>query len=794
MRHAGVSGTRVGDPLRGHGSAGPKQSPGEGARRRPRSTSAGGGTQPKRPYFPTPPPPGAGLHSGRGERPERGEGRWPRVAEQPGQPVIEWRGGWPFCRACNCWSGPGHEASPQHRNRAGWPSRPPPGAPREVSEAGGARAREGGPSAALPKPPPVRARAGGGAAHKALLPRTPPGDPAPPVAAPGRIPRTPPDTSQRPTYEAHAKARGRARARWVPRGAPVEGEPEGEPQRGQTPEGAPARRPVRAGAGARNALAPVPEAEGSSAGRAGDAPEGDDSEDSEGTEALQDGDEPPDSRHDWKWDAGRQKHYYVKRRWNRGKQRWKHYRKYARGRPDPSIRPPVLGGGEKTESPWALAPLRGPPCCDSCGEDLTRVACVCASRVSAREKAGSLSVVTGSAVRGRGEVGYLRKGHPVRGFYFDEAVDRGAAPPESPDEGRAPCAGDPGKRRWSASWRTPLAADAPARVAGGKLHNPRDVAQSLAPFWPDATTYLMELFSHQRPRGGPSQAGRDRDCWEPGARDRKRGVYTPFHEKAARVQGTNISMIKDLAVSLNTLGPNQMLSLGMGVGGATPSAPRTGVPGLDLEAVPADRRECLVTVYRGLAPSHLVAAVEGMDRGSLVPGVGGSRVGVRVHCNKEGAAAQPAHLSDGQGGRLGELFCHDGILPCGAFSRGGHSWVLGRQPGCGRPPLGGWKKGRAVGRRRTNSPSLPSTFAGSAHISTTASHRAGPTGPGPSLPPEKVGTRPTGRSRRRTDGIWRSGIAGWPADGSGTARVTSACALGNRRLSRPPGPGGPRLG
>ena len=85
--------------------------------------------------------------------------------------------------------------------------------------------------------------------------------------------------------------------------------------------------------------------------------------------------------------------------------------------------------------------------------------------------------------------------------------------------------------------------------------------------------------------------------------------------------------------------------------------------GLDLEAVPADRRECLVTVYRGLAPSHLVAAVEGMDRGSLVPGVGGSRVGVRVHCNKEGAAAQPAHLSDGQGGRLGELFCHDGTPP-----------------------------------------------------------------------------------------------------------------------------------
>ena len=52
-----------------------------------------------------------------------------------------------------------------------------------------------------------------------------------------------------------------------------------------------------------------------------------------------------------------------------------------------------------------------------------------------------------------------------------------------------------------------------------------------------------------------------------------------------------------------------------------------------------------------------------MDRGGLVHKDGGCRVAVLVHRTKEGAAAQPAHLSDGQGNPLGELFCHDGTPP-----------------------------------------------------------------------------------------------------------------------------------
>ena len=80
------------------------------------------------------------------------------------------------------------------------------------------------------------------------------------------------------------------------------------------------------------------------------------------------------------------------------------------------------------------------------------------------------------------------------------------------------------------------------------------------------------------------------------------------------------SAVRDLAVSLNTLGPRQTLRIGLAVGGGTPTKPRAGVIGLDLEAVPDDLKQYLVTVFRGPPPSHLVDTVEGYDRGRLNPG------------------------------------------------------------------------------------------------------------------------------------------------------------------------------
>ena len=179
-----------------------------------------------------------------------------------------------------------------------------------------------------------------------------------------------------------------------------------------------------------------------------------------------DDDGPPDNRHAWRWDDSKQQYFYFKYRWNKNKSRWRTHRKWERGRPDPSVRPPVLGAGEPTTSPWDLGRSEEPPCCDSCGEDLSQLGCTCAARVCARDRPGARSFVTGEAVRGRGEVGYLRRWHVVQGFYFDASVDRGVAGPETPDEGRAPSDGDP-ESRWWAAWRTPLAEDEPARMATG---------------------------------------------------------------------------------------------------------------------------------------------------------------------------------------------------------------------------------------------------------------------------------------------------------------------------------------
>ena len=102
-----------------------------------------------------------------------------------------------------------------------------------------------------------------------------------------------------------------------------------------------------------------------------------------------------------------------------------------------------------------------------------------------RDRPGARSLVTGEAVRGRGEVGYLRQWHAAQGFYFDASVDRGVAGSETSDEERVPSDGTPGSRWWK-EWRTPLAVDEPARMATGTAPPPGEVAQSLASFWPDA--------------------------------------------------------------------------------------------------------------------------------------------------------------------------------------------------------------------------------------------------------------------------------------------------------------------
>ena len=152
---------------------------------------------------------------------------------------------------------------------------------------------------------------------------------------------------------------------------------------------------------------------------------------------------------------------------------------------------------------------------------------------------------------------------------------------------------------------------------------------------------------------------------------------------------------------MNTLGPNQCLRVGMGVGGATPTKPREGVRGLDLDSVPADLEQYLVTVYRGVTPSHVVATAEGFDRGRLDmgdvdrqnPGGAGRTLAprairreVEVYCSrrdlhgdpttqsylpaqhasytKTNAAGYPTHMHDGHGGTYGEVFCHDGTPLC----------------------------------------------------------------------------------------------------------------------------------
>ena len=176
----------------------------------------------------------------------------------------------------------------------------------------------------------------------------------------------------------------------------------------------------------------------------------------------------------------------------------------------------------------ALPPTEAGSCCDSCGQDFGAIACFCRSRVCRRRKPGSVSDASGVAVRGRGEVGYRWDFHCVRPFLFDEGTVRGVARPASPTEGRGAAEGDPGTRRWSAAWRTVLAADAPGRAAEGECINPQEGAQSLSPFWKDTTSFLTQFLSHQKPRGGPRRAGKDRDCRDPAARDEKRDVYTPF--------------------------------------------------------------------------------------------------------------------------------------------------------------------------------------------------------------------------------------------------------------------------
>ena len=133
--------------------------------------------------------------------------------------------------------------------------------------------------------------------------------------------------------------------------------------------------------------------------------------------------------------------------------------------------------------------------------------------------------------------------------------------------------------------------------------HPQEGCQHLAAWWKDATSFLLEAFAHQRPRGPPSRAGKDRDCWDEGAWDEKKQCYTPFQEKTGDVPGMNVSSLRDLAVALNTLAPEQCLRIPAGVGCTVPRRPRTGVVGLDLDAVRPGLRRYLVTVYRGLPPS-----------------------------------------------------------------------------------------------------------------------------------------------------------------------------------------------